>query len=355
MSWTPYVRTLALSVVIVLAVAFGLIMLMNPYGNLPFRLAGQHVMMDSNRRFQLAAALRYGNFDSVILGTSTSMLLDPEDFDRVLGGRFLNAAMENSRAWEQYQAGLLFLRNPRPRATLLIGLDHVWCFPDADENRITERGFPDWLYDDDPSNDWPWMFNSKSLEVAGLLVLHRLSLLGPRIAINGREVFTPPEHRYDAKKAANKIWQSRKRDAPRQEGGFSASDRERQSWRYPALEWLEELLAMTRAGTRSVLAYMPIHIAAQPLPGTRADAREQECKRRIMALADQYGAHVVDFRIASPVTSEDLNYWDPLHYRVPVATLIAEGIATALSTQSDDPGGFWRYRTGPARAAQNQY
>ena len=83
MSWTPYVRTLALSVVIVLAVAFGLIMLMNPYGNLPFRLAGQHVMMDSNRRFQLAAALRYGNFDSVILGTSTSMLLDPEEHRRI--------------------------------------------------------------------------------------------------------------------------------------------------------------------------------------------------------------------------------------------------------------------------------
>ena len=29
--------------------------------------------------------------------------------------------------------------------TLLIGLDHVWCDEDADRERITSRGFPEWL------------------------------------------------------------------------------------------------------------------------------------------------------------------------------------------------------------------
>lgn len=352
MGWPTYTRTLAVTFAVTMATALVLIVAMNPYGNLPLKLGGEHAMMDSNRRFHLATALRDTRFDGVIIGTSTAMLLDPAEFDARLGGRFLNAAMENSRAWEQYQAGLLFVRTPRAvKPTLLVGLDAVWCFKDADTNRVTERGFPEWLYDDDPWNDWQWMFNSKALEVAGGVLLHRLGLIGPRIAPNGREVFTPPERDYDAKKAAAYIWQHRKRDTPPVDPPFSPSEAERLAWEFPALAWLDEILSQAPVGSRLVLAWMPIHIASQPVPGSSGAAREAECKRRIRTIADAHGAHVVDFRIPSVVTRDDLNYWDPLHYREPIATRIADGIAAALATNADDPGGFWVYVTGPAKTA----
>ena len=351
MGWARYGRVLALTAGAALSTAVALIATMNPYGNLPLRSSGPHPMMDSNRRFQLAAQLRDPAFDSVVIGTSTSMLLDPAELDRHLGGRFLNAAMENSRAWEEYRAGLLFVRTPRAGSTLLVGLDAVWCMSDADDNRVTERGFPDWLYDEDRWNDLPWMLNSKALEVATLVALHRLGLLAPRLAANGLEVFTPPEDEYDARKAAQHIWRNRKRDTVPVEPPVMPSATQRASWQFPALGWLDELLAASPASSRRVLAFMPVHIAAQPVPGSLAAAREQECKDRIRTIADRHGAHVIDFRISSPVTREDDNYWDALHYRVTIATRIAEGVAAALATRADDPNGFWRYVTGPAGTA----
>jgi hypothetical protein len=64
-------------------------------------------------------------------------------------------------------------------------------------------------------------------------------------------------------------------------------------------------------------------------------------------IATRHGAHLVDFKIASAITTEDAHYWDPLHYRLPIAKRIVEGIATAVATGKDDPGGDWRYLAGP--------
>jgi hypothetical protein len=51
---------------------------------------------------------------------------------------------------------------------------------------------------------------------------------------------------------------------------------------------------------------------------------------------------VVDFRRPSPVTVEDANYWDALHYRLPIAGRIVAGLRAARETGADDPGGFYR-------------
>ena len=66
--------------------------------------------------------------------------------------------------------------------------------------------------------------------------------------------------------------------------------------------------------------------------------------------AARHGVPVVDFRIRSPVTTRDENYWDRLHYRVPIATRIIDGLARALAAGKDDPGGDWRMLNAPAPA-----
>jgi hypothetical protein len=83
---------------------------------------------------------------------------------------------------------------------------------------------------------------------------------------------------------------------------------------------------------------MPVHVAAQPTPGTYRAELEAECKTRIMAIGRERGATVIDCRIASPPTTENKNYWDRLHYRVPVATQVADQLAGAVleGRQSDD-------------------
>jgi hypothetical protein len=326
-----------------LAVAFAFIVLMNPYGHLPLRLFGAHVIMDINQRFQYPAIVRSGVFDSAVIGTSTSRLLDPDHLDARFGGRFANLAMNDARAWEQYQLALLFLRQqPRPK-TLLIGLDRVWCDQNADVDRITTRGFPEWLYDDNVWNDWLYLLNPLTLEFAGRVAAHRVGLRPPRIPANGFEIFVPPESAYDPVKVDKLLWKGGPREIAPVVPPYATSEVDLLSWGFPALAWLEQILAATPVTTRRLLVFMPVHVVSQPVPGSRVAAREQVCKSHIAEISRRYEAALIDFRIRSALTTIDANYWDPLHYRLPVAHSIVDAIARAVSTRQDDPQGDWAF------------
>lgn len=107
------------------------------------------------------------------------------------------------------------------------------------------------------------------------------------------------------------------------------SSAERSQLKFPALAWLDEELARIPSPNLKVLAIMPVNVAAQPMPGTHGADVEAECKARIVAIARKRGATLIDWRIASSLTTNDLNYWDSLHYRVPIATQIAKELASA--------------------------
>jgi len=72
------------------------------------------------------------------------MLLDPEILNGPFQARFANLSMASATAWEQKTLVELFLREVKRPKALVIGLDAVWCAQEADRNRITFRGFPDW-------------------------------------------------------------------------------------------------------------------------------------------------------------------------------------------------------------------
>ena len=98
---------------------------------------------------------------------------------------------------------------------------------------------------------------------------------------------------------------------------------------FPAVAWLDETLARWPRSSRVILAYMPVHISAQAWPGTRDAALEAECKVRIAAVARNHRATVIDWRIPSALTREDANYWDGLHYRLPIAARMAKELPDA--------------------------
>jgi hypothetical protein len=347
--WRGQARALIFTFCGLLAALVAFVAIFNPFGNLPLRVLGPHVVMDINQRYQYPALIREGNFDSFVLGTSTSRLLEPDRLNEALDGRFINLALNSGRAWEQYRLGKLALRNvPSPR-NVLIGLDVVWCYSDADQVRTTKRGFPEWMFDEDPWNDLPYMLNMRTVEISARRLAYHLGLIGSRVPSDGYEVFVPPESEYDAKKAARKIWKNKKKARLGQVGTYQVSEVERKSWRYPALDWLDRLLGLVPHSSNVMLTWMPVHIAAQPAPFSHKAAHEAECKARVAEIAARHGAHDVDFRILSDVTRRDENYWDRLHYRVPVATKIVEGLAEAVRTQQDSATGFWVYSAGPAR------
>jgi hypothetical protein len=316
------------------------ILLVDPYGIIPFSLPIERPLVSISQRFMYPQVVRSKRFDSLIVGTSTSRLLDPQLLDRLFDVHIANLAMDSAMAWEQKTMLDLFLRTVGPPKLLIVGLDSVWCDQHADRNRITFRGFPDWLYDDNPWNDYLYLFNYGTLEIAGRLVGYHLGLYPERVRYDGYDVFVPPESQYDPERAHNNVW----RGVPPPPAVLPPplSTAELSQLKFPALVWLDAALARIPAPNLKILAFMPVNVAAQPMPGTHEAEAETECKARVVAIAQKRGATVIDWRIASPLTTNDLNYWDSLHYRVPIATQLANELAGAALSGRQAADGSYR-------------
>jgi hypothetical protein len=332
-----------------LAVA-AFVMVFDPFGVGPFARRANPVLMDLNQRYMYPQIVRSGRFDSAVIGTSTVRLLNPERLDALLGGRFANLAMNSATAWEQSRIADLFLRHTPEPKSLIVGIDPLWCSPDATspEQRLTFRRFPETFYDENPWNDWPELLNLTSIEMAWRMALYRLGVMPARYRNDGYEVFTPPENTYDLARAQGHIWGERKdRTITPQSPPANPTPAQRAAWRYPALQWLDALAARMPPGARIIAVVPPTHVANQPQPLSLEAARLAACRAELASIMKRRGGIAVDFGSPSSVTTNDADYWDPLHYRLPVAEKLAAGIAEAWTTRRDAPDGFYRILTGP--------
>ena len=338
MTWTSFAKTTLASIAALIALLFAFVLVMNPFGSLPQIAFSQHVIMDVNQRFQYPAVARSRQFQSAVFGTSTSRLLDPADLEASFPGRFANLAMNDGRAWEQWRLLRVFLEAVETPRTVLIGIDTVWCrhYADAPSERVTGRGFPEWMFDANPWNDVLYAFNAKAVEISFRQLAYRTGFYDARIPFNGFELFTPPNSEYDLERVRAKLYAG-------QRASTAGPDRR------PALAWLRDGLERMPHDTLKLLVLMPVHIQAQPLPDSPAAASEANCKAEIAEIAAATGAHAVDLRIESKLTRDDSNYWDALHWRVELGAQIIAATKAAIDTGQDDPDGRWRYLAGPAR------
>jgi len=314
-------------------------MLVDPYGANPLRLRFQRPLMDINQRFMYPQVLRSGEFDSAVFGTSTIRLLKPSHLEAAFGGHFANFGMNAATPFEQSEAARLFIAHAPDVRNVIWSLDRSWCDPDANApaKLLTERAFPSWLYDGSRWASIPHLFNLRTLEIGARVVMNRLGLMKERLPRDGYEVFTPPEASYDAARAAAHIWGGARHGILPVEPPFEASPATRSAWQFPALQWSEATLAALPASARLLALFPPVHIAIQAVPGSLEAAMEDECKARIARIIAHHHGTTVDFRFASPITTNDSNYWDPLHYRLPIAKLIADLLRDAAQGETAGP------------------
>ena len=317
------------------------ILLLDPFDLVPLSLPIERPLVSGSQRFAYPQVMRSKRFDSLIVGSSTARLIDPEQLNGPFATRFANMAMNASSAWEQWRTFEYFRRHAGEPKALIIGIDDGWCDPNADRDRM-RHGFPEWLYDDDRWNDYANMFNSGTLELAARLVGYHLGLYRARSRYDGFEIFTPPESDYDLVRARFGIWHGQPPRALPNIPPPPLTDEERRGLKFPALVWMDIMLGELPASSLKVLAVMPVHVAAQRWPGTREAAVEAECKTRIAAIGRARSAKVIDWRIASPITTSDANYWDGLHYRLPIAQRIAHELANAALNGMESADGSYR-------------
>ena len=340
--------------------AFGFTLAMDPYGVAASPTRAPTPIMDTDQRRSYPQLVRGGHFDSAVFGNSSVRLLDPGRLDPLFGGRFVNLAFNSSTPWEQTRMAELFLYHvPIPR-TLVFGLDPLWCGADADQpaRRLTPYGFPDWLYETDRRSlveSYGRLFSLHDLEVAFRVAAVRLHLAKPRIRRDGYAVFMPPEASYDLERARQHIWGGGVRAVAPVEPPVVLDDAARERLTFPALDWLAGLLDRVPEATLTILVFPPIHIAAQPVPGSQAAALDAACKARIAAIGLRHRAVVIDFRHPSPLTSLDENYWDQLHVRLGIADRVTNAIHRACLGAPDQDDTFFDLLSSAPDAASAEF
>ncbi|HYZ60880.1 MAG TPA: hypothetical protein VE650_00365 [Acetobacteraceae bacterium] len=319
--WRRFARRFLITLGSLLAVLYGFVIIVDPWDTLPAAPKLPRVPISTNARYSFPALARSPAFDSAVFGNSSARLLQPALLNPGFGAHFANLSMNSATAYEQSRMLQVFLRaHPQPRA-VIIALDAVYC-TDTFE-RYTGRSFPEWMYE---PNLWPayrQMLTPYAIQEAWNQFAVMVHLKRRRYGLDGYTSFVPPESQYDhaRRDAAFLRWPPIGREPP--PPGATAE--------FPALPILRDMLASVPAETRKVLFFVPYNHERQGEPGSATAWRWEQCKRAVTAIAEQGGAELLDFMIPSAITSTRENYWDPVHYRIPIATRLAEALVKGES------------------------
>jgi len=325
MNWFRYTRRLLALAGIMGVVLYAFILILDPYQNVPFSPPFDRAPIATNQRFSYPAVARDPRFDALVMGTSTSRLLDPESLGALTGAHFANLAMNSATAYEQQRIHELFVRHHPDLRYLVLGVDEIWCTRADDPDQYTFREFPEWMYDENPWNDLVYLFNDKALEEAVRMLELLLDLRGPKYRSDGYRDFTADFPVYDRAAVAKRLHAPGGRDDNADMPVLPALLRP--DWHYVMLEELARLVADTPPETRIVLFFPPLHARYT----AKRVASFAECKGRVLDMfQDKPQVEVLDYLSVSPLTRNDDNYWDPLHFTREVSQLIERDIAVVL-------------------------
>ena len=92
-SWDRFLKLFAAVFIAALAAVYLFVLLVDPYNIVPFSLPLERRLMITNHRFVGAQIVRSKRFDSLIVGTSTSYLLDPAFLNAPFKAKFAHLSM----------------------------------------------------------------------------------------------------------------------------------------------------------------------------------------------------------------------------------------------------------------------
>ncbi len=311
-----FVKYFMAMALILLAVVFLFVAIVDPTDSLPLSPPFDRYPAATNQRFSYTAIARSKQFDSLILGTSTTRMLEPAKLNNGLGVKLANLSMNSATWWEQQQIFKLFLRNHNQPKLIIWGIDTIWCTPGNTGPRLTPRKFPDWLYDENKWNNYLHILNFKTIERAGKQVGILLGLREPIYGKDGYKSLNKKGTPYNIDKARVKIYGRTTPIPPAKILAKPAIDTAtRLKWSFPNLKTLKKSISLVNEKTRVVLMLVPYHQNALGAANGATMLKYNECKKRILEISSKLkNVDFIDFMYRSAFTSKDENYWDPLHF-----------------------------------------
>jgi hypothetical protein len=199
---------------------------------------------------------------------------------------------------------------------IVIGADEGWC---ATKTLVgSEPPFPFWLVSPDLPSYVRGRFKFQALEQAFA------------------RVFTP-SRRHFRPRPEDGFWDLEleyRWDRARLEAAPAPWMPVNPTGRYPGLDGLREVLAASPWVTPSTAVFLvrpPVWSKALPAPGTPEAASEEACKAALNRYAaERTDTTVIDWRADRDETRTPAYFFDPSHYREPVARKIETEIAARL-------------------------
>jgi hypothetical protein len=337
LAWRRFIAVvLGLTAAVILS-AFAFVAIVDPYDNLAFSPPWKRYRVTTNERYAFPGLIRHGRFDSAVFGTSTIMLLKPEELDRMMGGRFANLAMSYATPWEQSQMMKFFGEHVRePVRTIVVGIDMNWCSPTKPLPNLTQHPFPPWEYDDDPWNDYAHLLNTRALAHSMREVLFQTHLMPPDLQDDGYYQFTPDDSRYDPTRVRANLyygpWQRFESVAAHAEP--PAVGARPPDWTFPDVRLLKQALDGLPEQAKKILVFVPLHVSV--LLDSEEWQKFTHCKAAAVDIAKTIpNSGVIDFMRPTVMTRNNEAYWDSSHYRVGYATKMIEAIRSAFEEGHD--------------------
>ena len=306
----------------------------DPWDALPLSPSLPRKPVTTAARYALPMLARSPQFDSAVIGTSTMIQLNPDRLDRLFGAHFVNLAILKATSYEQARLLQVFLdAHPTPRF-VMVGLDVRWCDPQP-QPQYTDYEFPEWLYEQVRWSGYLRMFNLFAVQEAGRQLWAILGLKQARHGIEDSFAYAEADQRYDTVRAHEKIVAEGTVPGP----ADPTAPVER--FTYTTYRRLAMALAAIPASARKLLVFVPFVLAYQGPEGSPTHAYWAECKRRISSLArNQPNTIVADFMIPSPITEDETNYFDVVHYRPKIADQMAADLARASAGLPSTDGDY---------------
>ena len=333
--WKRFFLTASGTAALVTLAIYLFVVTIDPWGGLPLSPPLPRLAVTTASRYSLPMLARDPRFDSAVIGTSTMIQLRPDRLNPLFGAHFVNLSILAATAHEQVRMLQVFLHaHPTPRF-LLIGLDVRWCDP-SPQIRYTTYHFPEWLYEPTRWAGYLRMFNFYAVQESGSQLWAILGLKPPRYGLDNNMYFYAADQQYDAARAHANIVAGGTAPGPLDPTAPPAE------FVYTTHERLALALAEIPEQTRTILIFVPFVLPYQGAEGSPSRAYWAECKRRVTDMVrTMQNVVIVDFMISSPITSDETNYFDELHYRPAVADEVAADLARAAAGIAS-PDGHYR-------------
>jgi hypothetical protein len=312
--WRRFAIVFVATTALLLAGTLGFLAALDPYDTGRLALVQRAGVPEQGPRTADASRGRDPRFNSAIFGNSHAQLLRPETLKEETGLDFVSLTVPGTYPKEQFVLIDWFLdHHPNP-AALIIGLDSTSCLGSLDN----DKPFPFWLYDRSPLAYLGGLLRFSALEhVPGRLAL----LLGKTKPARPDGYFN-----YGADYRAYLAEHGARFPLNRPENSVNPRNL------FPAADRLKAVLAGLPPTTRVVLAWPPVHIGVQPMPGSQAEATMGACHAAYAALAaERAETVVVDWAVDRPETRLEENFYDSTHYRDKIAEALQKDVAAALN------------------------